>query len=358
MTSPLRMGSLDRRRRRRIGLPQGRGRWVLGAFAVLAVLYVIGLLSGDGDTKDATPTTSGPVASTTTAVTTTTIAPPTAVAVTLVATKLPAPLSRTAATADGATALVLGGRTNQKASVNQVLRYDPLTGVMSPAGTLSEVLHDAAAVTVMGKPLLVGGGDAKSTSTVHAIVGGKVTVVGRLPEPRADLMVAAIGDTLFVVGGYDGAKEPTTLLASSDGGATFRAIGALLNGNRYGMLVAVDKMLYLIGGEENGVPVAKILRIDPVDGSIAQIGTLPAPLSNATAFVLEGGVFVAGGRLGANATDQILRIDLATGAATPIGTLPEPVANASVAVVGDAAYLFGGEAATAKASVVAIRAVR
>ena len=124
------------------------------------------------------------------------------------------------------------------------------------------------------------------------------------------------------------------------------------------MLVAVDKMLYLIGGEENGAPVAKILRIDPVDGSIAQIGTLPAPLSNATAFVLEGGVFVAGGRLGANATDQILRIDLVTGAATPIGTLPEPVANASVAVVGDAAYLFGGEAATAKASVVAIRAVR
>jgi len=331
---------------------------VLAVLGVLTVLYVIGLVSGDGDGKDAGTTASRVVDTTSTVVTTTTLAPPTSVAATLTASRLPAPLSRTAATVDGSTALVLGGRNAQKTSVNQVVRFDPLTGAFTPAGTLTEVLHDAAAVTVAGKPVLVGGGDARSTATVHAISGGKAAVIGYLPEPRADLSAAVIGTTLYVVGGFDGAKEPTSMLASTDGGATFRAIGALLNGNRYGMLVAVDKMLYLLGGEENGTQVAKILRIDPADGSITQIGTLPAPLSDATAFVLEGWVFVAGGRVGANVTDQILRVDLATGTAITVGRLPEPVANASVAVLGDAAYLFGGEAAAAKASVVAVRPVR
>lgn len=346
-------------RRRRLELPEGRGRVLVVLGLLVVVLYVIGLVAGDPDDRHVVPVRAAAVIPTPPILpTTTTIPPPTAVTATTAASGLPTALSRTAATYDGTNVLVLGGRTNQKTSINNVYLFDPAAGTFRTIGTLRAPLHDAAAVTVAGKPILVGGGDDKSYAEVQGFVSGKVTVIGGLPERRADLQAAVIGTTVYVVGGYEGSYDPPNVLASTDGGVTFTAVGTLLAGNRYGSLVAFGSQLYLIGGEENGKQVARVLRIDPTDGSVAQIGALPAPLSNATAFVLEGSIFVAGGRLGPNATDQVLRLDPETGTTTVAGTLPAPLANASVAVVGNTAWLFGGEANAATAAVVAVRAVR
>jgi hypothetical protein len=354
----MRIGSLDARRRRRPGLPQGRGRGVFVAFAILAVLYVIGLFSEEDRDTGVRTEVAGVVETTSTPVTTTTVAPPTSVTASVSATKLPAPLSRSAAVVDGNSVLVLGGRNAKAASVGQVLRYEPTSGALTPLAALGEAVQSAAVVNVANRPLLIGGAADKPTANVVALVDGKASVVGHLPEPRVDAQAVVLGGTLFVLGGSDGAKEPLTVLASTDGGATFRPVGALLRGNRRGMLVAAGDHLYLIGGEENGATVDRILRIDPTDGAVAQIGTLPAPVSGATVFVLEGSVFIAGGRNANAITDQILRLDLATGTATPAGTLPTPLAAASSAVSGSTAYLFGGESPAALADMVEIRAAR
>ncbi len=353
--SPMRVGTLDTRRRRRPGIPRGRGRVVFAAVTVLALLYVIGLASGDDErvanaVRDAVETT-GTVAPTAT------IASPTEVNASITATLLPAALSRSAVTVDGSTIALFGGRNTKGASLTQVLRYEPSTGLFTALAPLPEPLQGAAAVTFANRPLSIGGGDAKPTANVGAFVDGKVSIVGRLPEARTEAQAVVLDKTLYIVGGYDGAKEPLTMLASADG-TTFRQIGVLIQGNRRGTLVGVGAFLYLIGGEENGVASARILRIDPTDGAVTQIGLLPAPLSGAVGFVLQGSVFVAGGRHGNEVTDQILHIDLITGAATPAGLLPEPASSSSVAVLGDTAFVFGGEAAVAKAGVVAIRAAR
>ena len=331
---------------------------MLAVGVIVAVLYVIGLVAGDDRGKDISTDVKGTVQTASTLATTTTVAPPTAVTAVGETAKLPVALSRSAATSDGTTALVIGGRNTKGASVNQLLRYDPVTGEFAALANLPELLQGAAAATVANRPLIIGGGDAKPTANVSAVVDGKVSIVGHLPEPRTDVLAAVIDKTVFVVGGYDGAKEPLTVLASNDNGATFHQIGLLLQGNRHGTLVAVGQFLYLIGGEEKGVATGRIQRIDPIDGAITQLGQLPAPISGAAAFALDGSIFVAGGRRGNDVTDQILRVDLATGVATSAGTLPEPFANASVAVVGDAAYVFGGEAVSARTGVVAIRASR
>ena len=353
--SPMRVGTLDTRRRRRPGIPRGRGRVVLVAGTVLVLLYVIGLVSGDDDRV--TTAVKGAVETTSTVAPTTTIASPTQVSASSTATPLPAALSRAAVTADGSTIALFGGRNTKGASLAPVLRYEPSTGLFTALAPLPEPLQGAAAVTFANRPLFIGGGDAKPTANVGALVDGKVSIIGRLPEARTDAQAVVLDKTLYIVGGYDGAKEPLTMLASADG-TTFRQIGVLLQGNRRGTLVGVGAFLYLIGGEENGTASARILRIDPTDGAVTQIGRLPAPLSGAVGFVLEGSVFVAGGRHGNEVTDQILHIDLVTGVATPAGLLPEPAANSSVAVLGDTAFVFGGEAAVAKAGVVAIRAAR
>ncbi len=345
------------RRRRRPGIPQGRGRILLAALTVLVLLYVIGLASGDGD-DDLTTAVQGVAVSTSTVATTTTVAPPTKVTASAAATMLPAALSRTAATSEGATVLVFGGRNAKGASVAQVVRYEPATGVFTTLAPLPEPLQGAVALTVANRPMFLGGGDAKPTANVGALVDAKASIVGRLPEARTDASAAVLDGALYVVGGYDGAKEPVTMLASSDGGATFRQVGVLLQGNRRGMLVGLGSYLYLVGGEENGTASARILRIDPTDGAVTQLGQLPAPLSGGVAFVLEGSIFVAGGRRGTEVVDQILHIDPATGLTSPAGVLPEALAGSSVAVLGDTAFVFGGEAGAPRASVIAIRASR
>lgn len=351
--SPMRVGSLDTRRRRRPGIP--RGRIVLMAGTMLVLLYVIGLVSGDDDRVSTEVKVV--VETTSTVAPTTTIASPTEVSASSTATALPVALSRAAVTADGSTIALVGGRNTKGASLPQVLRYEPSTGLVTALGPLAEPLQGAAAVTLANRPLFIGGGDAKPTANVGALVDGKVSIIGRLPEARTDARAVVLDNTLYVVGGYDGVKEPLTMLASADG-TTFRQIGVLLQGNRRGTLVGVGPFLYLIGGEENGTASARILRIDPTDGAVTQLGQLPAPLAGAVGFVLQGSVFVAGGRHGNEVTDQILHIDLVSGVATPAGLLPEPAANSSVAVSGDTAFVFGGEAAVAKAGVVAIRAAR
>ena len=116
--SPMRVGTLDTRRRRRPGIPRGRGRVVFAAVTVLALLYVIGLASGDDErvataVKDAVETT-GTVAPTAT------IASPTEVNASITATLLPAALSRAAVTVDGSTIALFGGRNTKGASLTQV----------------------------------------------------------------------------------------------------------------------------------------------------------------------------------------------------------------------------------------------
>jgi hypothetical protein len=339
-------------------MPEGRGRLVLGVVSAFAVLYLIGLFVGEE--PEPVVTVAGQTELAPTTVVPTTLPAPVAVTATRATVSLPAALSRIAATTDGSGAVLLaGGRNAQRASVAQVLRFEPATGAFTPTGALAEAVQKAMAVPGASGPLVLGGiGTDKPTAAVQALAVPKATIAGRLPEPRTDAAAAVIGSTIYVVGGFDGGREPTTVLASSDGGATFRTVGSLLNGNRNGALVAVGESLYLIGGEENGKQVAKVLRIDPTDGSSAQVGLLPAPVSQAAAFVLEGSVFLAGGRLGPNPTDQVLRLDLDSGTATLAGTLPEAVAHPAVAVVGDVAWLLGGEAAAPSAAVVEVRATR
>ena len=127
--SPMRVGTLDTRRRRRPGIPRGRGRVVFAAVTVLALLYVIGLASGDDErvanaVRDAVETT-GTVAPTAT------IASPTEVNASITATLLPAALSRAAVTVDGSTIALFGGRNTKGASLTQVLRYEPSTGLFT-----------------------------------------------------------------------------------------------------------------------------------------------------------------------------------------------------------------------------------
>ncbi len=356
--SPLRVGSLGGDRRRRgLRIPSGRARLVVVVLGVFVALYVIGLFAGEDPESrvagvvELPPSTLAP---------TTTLAPPTALIATRSGASLPAPLTRASAVADGAGGVVVvGGRNAQRTAVGQVLHFDPAAGTFRPGGPLTVGLAGVSAVTgPSGVRVLGGAAGDKVSAGVQTLGAGKAAVTGSLPEPRTDAAAAVLGSTIYVVGGFDGTKELSTVLASDDEGATFRVVGRLATANRNGALVAARDALYLIGGEENGRQSAKVLRIDPLDGSSTQVALLPGPLSQAGAFVLDRSIFVAGGRQGGTVSDLVVRIDLDTGLPSLAGTLPEPVAHPAVAVVGEVAYLFGGETTTPTGTVMELRPVR
>ena len=101
---------------------------------------------------------------------------------------LPAAISGEAvtATAGGGRVLIVGGLDASSQSVDGVFSLDPQSGRVRPAGQLGQPLHDAAAATLGGSTLVIGGGDAVSTDAVERLGGGAATVVAHLPAARSD----------------------------------------------------------------------------------------------------------------------------------------------------------------------------
>ena len=205
--------------------------------------------------------------------------------------------------------------------------------------------------------------------TVQAFSGtGTARVTGSLPAPRSDAAAVTIGGTDYVVGGYDGSKPDTSVLATTDG-RTFTTVTALPVPVRYPAVAALDGMIYAFGGQammgpDAGTAVNVIQEVDPAQHTAAVIGHLPEPLAGAAAVTVDGEVFVAGGDgpaarptapgLGttqlsgqpgaAGATvSAIWAFNPATRRLLLAGRLQVPVSHAAVTVSGSTAWIVGGE---------------
>jgi hypothetical protein len=263
---------------------------------------------------------------------------------------LPASVSRQVVVAENGSLVVLGGLATGDVSTPSVWRVDPSTGASTQLGALSEAVHDAAG-TVQGSDVLVfGGGAASTVGTVQRWAGATTQIVGELPQPRSDLAAAAVGNTSYVVGGFDGITMTPDVIATDDG-AGFNVVGHLAIGVRYAAVTALGGILWVVGGQLGtaesssvGGQTDAVQRVDPRTGRTTVVGHLPVPLGHASAFVLGSRLFVAGGVSGTTHESQIFEINPATGVVTTAGTLPGPRSDAGTVVIGSTAFMVGGEA--------------
>lgn len=275
------------------------------------------------------------------------------VAVARLASPLPAPISGESVVAVRGGVLILGGLDSSGSSVSGVFRLDAASGRLSPAGSLSGPLHDAAAAALPGQVLVFGGGTETSSDAVQALPapGGAVasgttaSVVGRLPTVRSDLSAVTIGGHAYLLGGYDGKAPVGSVLATADG-RSFNQVASLPVPARYVAAAALGGRIYAFGGETaSGAPTDAIREVDPRSGAARLAGRLPEALSHAAAVSLGGSIYVLGGEAGGAPLARIWRFDPATGRATPAGRLPVAVAGGAAAVLGRTAYLVGGTGA-------------
>src|SRR5207302_1583809 len=111
------------------------------------------------------------------------------------------------------------------------------------------------------------------------------TVTGHLPIALSDISSATVGNTVYLVGGYDGTVPRREIYATSDG-RTFRVAATLPQGLRYAAVTAVGSTVVVAGGQAASGPVSTVSALDTKTGALTRLATLPAPVTEASAFVV------------------------------------------------------------------------
>jgi hypothetical protein len=351
---------------------RGPSRRAAGAIAGLLVAAVLLPACGGGaesvlDRPSSTASTASAVVSTTTP-TTAASAPATAPSSTGVTLSpagwsLAAPVSREVLVTDGTSIFLAGGLDAGGVSSGAVLQIDPASGKTTSVGTLTYPVHDAMGVWRDGQVIVVAGGSPPIRTDVQAVApNGPAKVVGQLPQPpRADHVVAEVGGTIYALGGgQEDSSLVGSVVASSDGGATWRAAGSLVEPVRYPAVAVVDGLIYLFGGVSTtgGADTASVQRYDPKSGETTVAASLPGPLSHSTGLVLGDAVYLLGGYVANRLGTQVWRFDPKSLTTADTGAaLPAPLSDSAALVVDGVGYLVGGQGSDKK-SVATVTLVR
>jgi hypothetical protein len=249
---------------------------------------------------------------------------------------------------DGKGFVVLGGLATGDTSTARVVHVDTATGSSGLSGQLALAVHDSAGAVIGRRYFVFGGGSISTISLVQAFAAGLTAEVGSLPEARSDLSATSLGGTTYIVGGFNGSVMTPDVLATTDG-LSFRPVAELAVPVRYAAVAALGSTLWVIGGvtstTEGGTPIETdaVQRVNLQTGRVTVTGHLPRPTGHATALVLDGHIFVIGGRSGTVPSAAIWRLEPTTGTLAPAGQLPAPVSDAGSVTVGGVGYLVGGE---------------
>lgn len=240
--------------------------------------------------------------------------------------------------------VLIGGLSAADTSTGEVYTGD-LRHVTQTA-TLAAPQHDAQAATLAGRVYAFGGGSFSELDHIISFdpATSTVSTVGALPSAQSDVAVAAIGDTAYVVGGYDGVSWKDTILSYRPGAPAARTAARLPVGLRYAAVTAIGGRVLIAGGSTPTAASRAIFSFDPRSGRVTRIGTLPSPVTHGELAPLGQFAYLVGGRGNGTAsqTARIYAIDPATGRVTPAGRLPGGLSDAALVPDGGSLLLIGG----------------
>jgi non-specific serine/threonine protein kinase len=235
----------------------------------------------------------------------------------------------------------------------------PLT--YTPVASLAEPVRASAAAPVPGRDAfsLLGGIDSagNGTSGIGTITSNSTTVVGVLPVSLFAAAAVTIGDREYIFGGATGSAAspvPELGILSYDplsSNSTLAEI-AHLPSNNYGLAAAaIGSTVYIVGGD-NGTAVLDTIVAWRPGGKATVTQPLPVALRYAAVAAVDGRIVIAGGLLANNtASRRIYVYDPATQVVTTLrAQLPVGLYAAAGASLGKLAYIIGGAKPTGPAS--------
>jgi len=150
--------------------------------------------------------------------------------------------------------------------------------------------------------------------SLTAIPAGRWTALAPAPHSRGEVSAALVGDSIYVVGGFDTTGHTTALVERLDlrtgHWSTSRPLPQPLN---HMNAVGYDGKLYVVGGysqlsDTSAGAVHNFWRYDPATGRWAAMPPAPLPRAAAGAAVLGNRLYVAGGRSDTLSTISALAI--------------------------------------------------
>jgi Kelch motif len=209
---------------------------------------------------------------------------------------------------------------------------------------------EVAAAAVGDRIWVLGGygpdGATLATAEVYDTSTGTWARGPDLPVAVNHAMAATLDGVLYVAGGNDG-DRPSTQLARLDGDR-WRALAPLPQGRSAGGLVALDGRLYLVGGVVEGGLADDTQVYDPAADRWSPAPGLPTPREHLGAAATGGRLYVVGGRVGGVGNNLAAAevFDPAGGRWSAVAPLPTPRGGlAATATAGGLVVAVGGEAA-------------
>jgi hypothetical protein len=174
-----------------------------------------------------------------------------------------------------------------------------------------------------------------------------------LPSPRFGMGVAARGERVYILGGFDGRTVYDDILVLDTRTRELRTAGRLPGPRAFGAAVAAGEELYYIGGWDGERQLDEVLRLRLPAGEAPAgqrlearlAGRLPSPREFAAAVFYRGRLYVLGGSDDRGGyLDEILEIDPSAPSLTAAraGRLPSSRIRSAVIATREAIYLIGG----------------
>jgi N-acetylneuraminic acid mutarotase len=203
-------------------------------------------------------------------------------------------------------------------------------------------VHDAAATAVAGRLLLFGGGQFEGSDRIVSVAPGAPHLIGTLPQPLSDLTAVTIGNTGYVVGGWNGSSTNPAVYAVQPGGGV-STVGRLPLGVRYPAVTALGGRVIVAGGEmTSGNPTRRAWSFDPATGQVTRLPDLPAATDHTAGATLNGRVYVLGGLRDGVFTRAILSWAPGETRWRASGELPQALADLGAAPVDGGIVVVGG----------------
>jgi len=174
------------------------------------------------------------------------------------------------------------------------------------------------------------------------------TTRASLLEPRSEIAVAALGNRIYVIGGYPQGRIPSNVVQVYDAATDRWEYGPPVPlPMHHAMAAVVDGTLYLIGGEFDGagtgrpeVFLSDVYALNPQSGEWTPRAPMPTARSGGGLGVIDGKIYVAGGRPPRG--NDFAVYDPAADAWTVLPELPTQRNHLAVDAIGGRLYVAGG----------------
>ena len=239
---------------------------------------------------------------------------------------------------------IVGGRDRHGQVFDEIYKIQPEKKSLRTVAELPTPRYGVGVAAIGEMIYILGGYDGRECFGEvirYNVTNGAFDSSIRMPGSMAFGGAARIGNSIYYVGGWDGSKALDEMWEYSTEDGAFRMIGRLPSPRELITTVSANGFLYVIGGsDDRGKYLNEVLEIDVATGELRRTAILPYEIKRTAAAVLEKDLIIAGGWEGLK-SERVTSVDLDELSIIQLPDLPRGFSDHAFLFHGEEFYLFG-----------------